>query len=325
MTEAKEYDAFTLVKDKTRTLLDGKGSVTLVDLHPRICPEGWTPEFRIVQAARVSYGKGLTTPEKDAGLTRYLMANRHTSPVEMCGVTLRLELPGPIAVHFLRHRTGKFNQFSQRYSEVKEATHFYDPTVTENGIRGQSKTNKQASALGVLTEEETQRIAELMKQANELNKQQHALYKQMVDAGCAKEIARFYLPNGEYTTLYMQFDLNNLIKLLELRADKHAQWETQQYALAIIDLCKPLFPTVFRVYEERVSGLFLSGPELEAFRNGAELTSKSETEQVAYKKKRSRLLIKQAPTEAETVSVEAKPELPKPVLVEAKPELPQDS
>lgn len=311
---AAEYDARTLLSTSSITLLDGKGSVSLMDFHPQMCPVGYTPEFRIVQAARVSFGKGLRTRNADDALLRYLLIHQHTSPVEMVGVTLRLVVPWPIAQQFLRHRTGKFNVFSFRYSEAvkveetkssdkvpsgtpaskmdaklsEPSDNFYDPTKWEHGIRSGNTLNKQGSS-GNLTPDKMKEIQTLMEKGNDLIRLQHALYHKMVKAGCAKEIARFYLPMAEYTTMYMQFDLSNLLKLLTLRVDEAAQLEIQVYARAIVELVRPLFPVCFRVWEERMNGVFLSGPELTAYTTGTDLATTSESEAASYKAKLQRL------------------------------------
>lgn len=256
----------SLDKTEVSNLLDGKGYVKLVDFGPRMVPRGRTPEFRIVQAARCSFGQGLKSVKADDALARYLMVNRHTSPLEMCSVTLLLRLPVAICTHFLRHRTGKFNAFSQRYAEVLN-DEFYDPTKWEHGIRLQSKTNHQGS-IDEIDEKAREDITGLMEQANVLSRQTYALYHQMIERGLAKEIARFWLPAAEYTTLYMQFDLNNLFKMLTLRADSHAQLETQVYANAIVELTRPLFPTLYRVWDDMNTGVALTGADLEAVRTG---------------------------------------------------------
>lgn len=243
-------------------LLDGKGSVQLVDVSPRMCPKGYGPEYMMVRAARTSFGLGLKDPVTDAKLLRYLLVNWHTSPIEMSHVTFRLVLPKDIAVHFLRHRHGSYNQFSQRYAEVKEEESFYDPTKYEHGIRTGTKLNQQSS-VDVQNDEQKQSIKEKMEEANQLTRQIHKLYTEMIGLGLAKEIARFWLPSGEYTTLFCQFDLNNLMKMLTLRVDDHSQHETTVYARAMLELIRPLFPVCVEVLEERMQGMFLMKSEID--------------------------------------------------------------
>lgn len=270
-------------------LLDGKGSVELVDVSPRLVPKGYTPEYMMVRSARVSFGLGLKDYATDAKLVRYLMVNHHTSPLEMCSVTLRLVLPKDIAVHFLRHRTCKFNQFSQRYTQVKEENNFYDPTLYENGIRMGDKINKQSS-VNILDKDTRKAIREKMEEANELVRKLHGLYTEMIDLNLSKEIARFYLPSGEYTTLFLQCDLNNLMKMLTLRTDDHSQHETTVYGKMILNLITPLFPTCVEVFHERMNGMSLMKSEIEVVKGEKDIKEiVSVSERAALKEKMERL------------------------------------
>lgn len=263
MTEL--YDCLKDKKTLITGLLDGKGSVELVDVSPRLCPVGYGPEYMMVRAARTSFDLGLKDPATDARLLRYLLVNYHTSPIEMGSVTFRLVLPKDIAVHFLRHRTGKFNQFSQRYAEVTEPENFYDPSKYEHGIRTGIKFNKQSSK-DIEDVEKKKTIVEKIEKANELTRQIHTLYSEMIELGLAKEIARFYLPSGEYTTMFMQMDMNNLMKMLTLRASDEAQHETVVYSRAMLELIEPLFPVCVGVLKERMNGFGLMESEIEVIR-----------------------------------------------------------
>jgi thymidylate synthase (FAD) len=269
--ETPMYDVLQGKKTLIEGLLDGKGSVELVDVSPRLCPEGYGPEYMIVRAARTSFGLGLKDPLTDAKLIRYLIVNYHTSPLEMCNATFRLVVPKDIAVHFLRHRTGKFNQFSQRYAEVKDESYFYDPTLYENGIRSGTKLNKQSS-VNIQNEEIMNKIKIKMEEANDSVRHLHKLYSEMIELGLAKEIARFYLPSGEYTTLFCQFDINNLFKMLTLRVDDHSQHETTVYAKAMLEIIAPLFPICVEVFEERMYGMSLMGTEIKVIKGEKEIT-----------------------------------------------------
>ena len=269
-TALPTYDAFETLKIKEITgLLDGKASVQVVEISPRIVPIGYTPEYLVVRGARVSYGHGLKTPDLDTKLLDYLVRNRHTSPIELVNVTFRLTIPKAMAIQFLRHRTGKFNEFSQRYAEVGQEGDdtWYNPLEWIHGIRIPSLTNKQGS--NVIDDnnpdhvKNVANIRELYGQAETHIVALHELYHQMISAGLAKEVARFVLPMSEYTTLFAQFDLNNLSKLLHLRADySHAQRETAVIANAMLDLVRPIFPTLIAHLEGQMGGLNLSKEEI---------------------------------------------------------------
>lgn len=273
-------------------LLDGKGSVQLVDVSPRLVPEGYTSEYMSIRAARVSFGLGLKDPMTDEKLLRYLIVNYHTSPLEMCNATFRVVCPLAVCVHFLRHRTGHFNQFSMRYAEVPEEENFYDPLKYEHGIREGSKLNKQSS-IDIQNNEKVEKLKETLEKANSLVKELRSTYHTLVDQGLGKEIARFYLPNSEYTTIYMQFDLNNLMKMLTLRAESHTQHETQVYAQAMMDLVEPIFPVSIGVLKERMNGFGLLGSEIAILKGEKPLDSMvSISEKKALKEKAETLGIK---------------------------------
>jgi thymidylate synthase (FAD) len=292
MSEPKLIDILEGKKTFIDGLLDGKGSVQLVDVSPRLCPEGYSAEFAAVRAARCSFGMGLKDPISDQGLLKYLIKNYHTSPLEMCSITLRLKLPLAICVHFLRHRTGKFNQFSMRYAEVPEEENFYDPLKFEHGIREGSKLNKQSS-VDIKDEKKIEELKETLEKANELTREIRTIYHKLIDQGLGKEIARFYLPNSEYTTIYMQFDLNNLMKMLSLRMDSHTQYETTIFSKAIFELAKQVFPVSMSILEERMNGMYLMGQEIEVLKGEKPIESLvSISEKKALKEKAETLGIK---------------------------------
>jgi thymidylate synthase (FAD) len=265
MESNKLYDVLEGKKTLIDGLLDGKGSVQLVDVSPRLAPEGYTSEFAIARAARTSFSLGLKDPLTDSKLIRYLILNYHTSPLEMCNATFRVTCPLAVCVHFLRHRTGHFNQFSMRYAEVPEEENFYDPLQYEHGIREGSKLNKQSS-VDIMDDSKKLELIETLSKANELVKEIRSTYHTLVKQGLGKEIARFYLPNSEYTTIYMQFDLNNLMKMLTLRAESHTQHETQVFAQAMMDLVEPIFPISIGVLKERMNGMGLISSEIEVLK-----------------------------------------------------------
>jgi thymidylate synthase (FAD) len=287
LTNGENIDFANMI---TRDTMDGileKGYVKLVDFSPRIVPKGYTPEHLIVRAARASIGTGLKNIKADNALLKYLYDNHHTSPLEMCNVTLMLKLPIAIAVHFLRHRTGKFNQFSQRYAETPEDFGVYNPLTYSNGIRLQSKINKQK---GIKDVNDNESIKDIMKEANNHQDSIDLLYHKLIkEHNVANEIARFWLPQSQFTILYMQFDLNNLLKLLRLRDDEHAQHETQVYASAIRELCEPLFPMIFKCFENERQGCWLSKEEVEALSTKTGLNSDSKSAQTNFEAKKRRL------------------------------------
>lgn len=108
-----------------------KGFVRLVDIMGG--------DESIVQAARVSYGRGTKTVSEDRNLIRYLMRHCHTSPFEMVEYKFHIKLPIFVARQWIRHRTANVNEYSGRYSVMPDE--FYVPSPED--VRTQSKTNKQ--------------------------------------------------------------------------------------------------------------------------------------------------------------------------------------
>src|SRR5438309_5310866 len=115
------------------------GLVALTDVMPRMAPVGKTADFAIVQAARVSYDEGTKQINEDRGLIRYLARHRHTTPMEMVEFKFHHVMPIFVARQWIRHRTANVNEYSARYSVVRDR--FYHPSP--NYVRQQSAANRQ--------------------------------------------------------------------------------------------------------------------------------------------------------------------------------------
>lgn len=262
-------------------ILDGKGSIQIVDISPRIVPVGRTPEFMSAVSARVSYGVvGMKSKEADEALYRYLVRNRHTSPLEMQTVTFRVKAPLFVVGQWQRHRTWSYNQKSYRYTPAED-NDFYNLLEDADGIRIQSKLHKQSSD----RIENPTEISEVIEEMNELTKKMFELYSKVTDMGLARELARNYLPTGQYTTFYAQCNLNNLLKFLDLRCAEDAQLEIRKYADAIVELCTPIFPLTFAIWNENKNGVYLSAEEIRALTEGSETIS-SKTGRETFEKKK---------------------------------------
>jgi thymidylate synthase (FAD) len=234
-------DALDLVPQKKIQCLD-LGFVELVDVMPRIIPDGQTCDYAIAQMARVSYGDGTKSVNEDKGLIRYLLRHQHTSPFEGITFKLHMKLPVFLARQAIRHRTVSLNEISGRYSVMKDE--FYFPNSDE--LRKQSKTNKQGSD-GTIDDIQSAVFAEGIKSQC---KSAYDLYLRMLDAGVAREQARMVLPLNLYTEWYWCQNLHNLLHFLALRADSHAQYEIQVYANAILELIRPLVPWTIEAWED---------------------------------------------------------------------------
>ncbi len=179
----------------------------------------------IVQAARVSYGKGTKKISEDRGLIRYLLRNFHTTPFEMCEIKLHVRVPMDTWRQWIRHRTANVNEYSTRYSIAIDAAQKTEP----NQWRFQAQNNKQGSegffdfAIG----------SKLTEREEELQQFAREIYQERLRLGVAREQARKDLPLSTYTEAYWKIDLHNLLNFLALRMDEHAQFEIRSYANVI--------------------------------------------------------------------------------------------
>ena len=179
----------------------------------------------IVQAARVSYGKGTKSVSDDRGLIRYLMRHRHTTPFEMCEVKLHVRVPMDLWRQWIRHRTANVNEYSTRYSLAIDTAR----TTAPNEWRLQSEINKQGSE-GGLDPDTGQRLTDRETQTQNFLKE---IYEERIELGVAREQARKDLPLSTYTEAYWKIDLHNLMHFLSLRMDHKAQLEIRLYAETI--------------------------------------------------------------------------------------------
>jgi thymidylate synthase (FAD) len=223
----------------------------------------------IVQAARVSYGAGTKKVSEDRGLIRYLMRNRHTSPLEMVEFKFHVKLPIFVARQWIRHRTANVNEYSGRYSVMKDE--FYLPE--QENIRFQSTVNKQGRSTEDVPEELSQRLLDYLRDSQ---KQAFGAYEGFVAEGLARELARINLPLSLYTEWYWKIDLHNLLHFLSLRLDQHAQWEIRKYAEVIAEMVQAVCPMAYEAFVDyRLKAVYLSGPEVDALRPSLATTAPS--------------------------------------------------
>lgn len=221
----------------------------------------------IVQAARVSYGKGTKKVSEDQGLINYLMRHRHSTPFEMCELKLHIKLPIFVARQWIRHRTANINEYSARYSVLDKE--FYIPRPEQLGV--QSTTNRQGRD-EVLTGVDADRVLHLLKDDSlraydhyreMLNLDEHASSLDPEKPVLARELARMNLPVNFYTQWYWKIDLHNLMHFLSLRADPHAQYEIRVYAEAMLDILKRWVPLTYQAFMDyRMGSISLSSKGL---------------------------------------------------------------
>ena len=212
----------------------------------------------IVQAARVSYGKGTTRVSEDRGLIRYLMRHRHSTPFEMCEIKLHVKLPMFIARQWIRHRTASINEYSARYSVLDKE--FYIPEEKDLAI--QSKSNKQGRG-DTLSAKDSEEALFLLKRDAEksyetyeylLNESQEGEVLDNNRDGLSRELARINLTLNTYTQWYWKTNLHNLMNFIFLRADSHAQYEIRVYADIIYKIMESWVPITAEAFKSYRSG-----------------------------------------------------------------------
>ncbi len=217
----------------------------------------------IVQAARVSYGKGTKKVNTDAGLIKYLMRHWHSTPFEMCEIKYHVKLPIFIARQWIRHRTANVNEYSARYSILDKE--FYLPS--KENLAAQSASNRQGRG-EIIDGNEAEKVLGLLKNDAErtyknyeemLNERYDGSVIEEGKAGLARELARMNLTLNTYTQWYWKTDLLNLMNFLRLRADHHAQYEIRAYADVMLDTLKRWVPTAYDAFMDyRVGGTEVS-------------------------------------------------------------------
>lgn len=196
-------------------------------------------DLAIVQAAQASFAKeSLTYTEREAGILNFLMREGHGVPMEHVVLKFRLRLPLKIAAQLKKHRMASWSEQSSRYDEMSEDCYLPENFRTQVGRIGSYtftevdwRTNEWASAV----------VGTAYRQSLEA-------YRNLLSQGIAKEQASLVLPVGLYTEVVWTLNARSLFNVLHLRADAHAQWEVQQYALAMENLAKQVIPDTIRMF-----------------------------------------------------------------------------
>lgn len=252
----------------------------------------------IVQAARVSFGKGTKTPSDDRTLIRYLARHRHTTPFEMCEIKLHCKMPIFVARQWIRHRMASVNEQSARYSILERE--FYIPQTEV--LAQQSKTNRQGRG-EPLCERDAERVIDLLR--NEALSAYTTYEELLNDDGTgkpaqadqpqlARELARMNLSLNFYTQWYWKIDLHNLAGFLSLRKDKHAQYEIRVYAEVIAQLVEQWVPIAWEAIRDyRIEAVTLSRMEYAALQqlvdsNAPDLSGMSERERREFNERWTR-------------------------------------
>lgn len=202
-------------------------------------------DLSIARNARVSYNaewRAGVDQGSDARLINYLYNNGHNTPFE--AVTFTFEVKAPIFVlrQWHRHRTQSFNELSARYKELPEE--FYIPEAEQ--ITTQSTDNKQ------MRTDEVHPDAEQFRHYMEAqNASAFRIYKEMIEYGCPRELARSVLPVATYSHMFATMNLHNLFRFLAERLHPHAQYEIRVYAEAMLELIKDVAPVAVAAFKKR--------------------------------------------------------------------------
>ncbi len=216
---------------------DGIGKVEYVD-H-------MGDDLRVVNSARVSFGtQKKDLDEKDKKLINYLVSHKHTSTLEHNIVTFKFTVPLFIRSQHHRHRTWSYNEISRRYTDVDMK--FYSPKI----FRTQDKSNRQASNDNLINPSLHNEVSTAADSVRAHNHSSLYLYNSLIKSGVCREQARGVLPQNLYTEYYGTCNLNNLLKFIDLRIHKGAQWEIQQVANACLDIATDLFPVTVESYRK---------------------------------------------------------------------------
>ncbi|KAF2958651.1 MAG: FAD-dependent thymidylate synthase [Thermotoga caldifontis] len=175
----------------------------------------------VVRAARICHASQPGDEEQDRRLIEFLMKNHHETPFEHVTFTFHVKCPIFVARQWMRHRIASYNELSGRYTEYEDE--FYIPSK----------------------ERLDERFIEKMKEVYEFS---YKTYQELVDSGVRKEIARMVLPTALYTQFIWTVNARSLMNFLSLRADSHAQWEMQQYALAVAQIFKAICPKSYEAF-----------------------------------------------------------------------------
>ena len=217
-----------------------KGFVRLVD--------SMGTDLSIVRAARVSYDGDWRTGEdegKDEKLIQYLMKNKHTSPFEAVVFTFEVKAPIFVFRQWHRHRTWSFNELSARYAELDEG--FYVPAPKNIGV--QSKNNKQVREIGGEPSLDQLWATSKIERATDA---MFSVYKELLDRGVPRELARSVLPVAAYSRMFATVDLHNLLHFLRLRTHSHSQYEIREYAFALLTLIRPVVPVTVEAFKSEL-------------------------------------------------------------------------
>lgn len=204
----------------------------------------WGGDGRAVQAARTStQGAAASEPEERAGLVGFLWREEHHVPFEHSGFTFRIECPIFVSRQLVKHRTTAISEESGRYRELDGT--FYVPS--EERPLGQAGKTGEYNMVNLNAEDTRYALAEVKEAAANA----WYSYQYLLSVGVAKEVARMVLPVNLYTSMYLTINARNLVHLLNLRNEHHAQFEIREVARKMEHLFAAQMPLTFAAWRSR--------------------------------------------------------------------------
>jgi thymidylate synthase (FAD) len=206
--------------------------------------QGHTSEPGVMCSNEVAFAR----IPRDEKLLRYLWENRHHTPFEMAGLTIEVQAPIFVFREWHRHRVPfSYNELSARYTPLPDLN--YIPTVVRLMINA-GTSNKQAGTIKgaeALSVEAAQAFRENLE---DMYGRAQLLYERALASGVPKELARVHLPVGRYSRMRASANLRGWLNFLSLRMASGAQWEIRQYANALGDVIKEIFPRTWELFAE---------------------------------------------------------------------------
>ena len=212
--------------------------------------ESWGSDERIIEAARMSTGKGFQGWDKDEKLLAYLYNHKHMTPFEMCGMVIEVKAPIFVLREWHRHRTQSYNELSARYTPLPDEN--YIP-LWSRIIEGAelASSNRQAQGSSALNEPQIQSWLDSLQAVYH---QAQLVYEAGLNIGVPKELARLPVPVARYSRMRASANLRNWLQFLTLRMDSNAQWEIRQYANAVGGIIRGNFPKTWALFTKEADG-----------------------------------------------------------------------
>lgn len=202
-------------------------------------------EVGIVEAARQSTQGSFRGWEQDQKLLAHLYNNNHATPFEFAGMVIEVQAPIFVFREWHRHRTQSYNEMSARYVPLPDL--YYEPEYCVVLRRAKDQThNKQASGAAELKDDED--VGFWLEALTQTYDQCEKVYKVALEKGIPKELARIIMPVGHYSRMRVSCSLRNWLAFMTLRCDPKAQWEMQQFALAVGETIKAHFPRTYDLW-----------------------------------------------------------------------------